>query len=54
MQEDKQKAERQSYLITTIAITQQAAHAPGIDHTPGEDHTEGTTIMLCLKLTIFI
>lgn len=44
MQEDKQRAERQSYLITTIAITQQAAHAPGIDHTPGEDHTEGTIL----------
>lgn len=41
LQEDKQRAERQSFMITTIAITQQAAHAPGIDHTPGEDHTEG-------------
>lgn len=41
LQEDKQRAERQSFMITTIAITQQAAHAPGIDHTPGEEHGEG-------------
>lgn len=42
VQADKQRAERQSFMITTIAITQQAAHAPGIDHTTGDDHTEGT------------
>lgn len=41
VQEDKQRAERQSFMITTIAITQQAAHAPGVDHGPGEDHIEG-------------
>lgn len=39
-QEDKQREERQSFLITTIPITQQAAHEPGLDHTPGEDHVE--------------
>lgn len=44
LQEDKQRAERQSFLITTIAITQQAAHAPGIDHMPGEDHLEGLSL----------
>lgn len=40
-QEDKQRAERQSFLLTTIPITQQASHEPGLDHVPGEDHTEG-------------
>lgn len=38
---DKQRAERQSFLITTIPITQQASHEPGLDHAPGEDHVEG-------------
>lgn len=41
IQEGKQRAERQNFMITTIPITQQAAHAPGIDHSPGEDHIEG-------------
>lgn len=40
-QEDKQRAERQSFLLTTIPINQQASHEPGLDHTPAEDHTEG-------------
>ncbi|XP_037051116.1 protein unc-80 homolog isoform X4 [Bradysia coprophila] len=39
-QEDKQRAERQSFLLTTIPITQQASHEPGLDHVPGEDHAE--------------
>lgn len=39
-QEDKQRAERESFLLTTIPITQQASHAPGVDHT-GDDHNEG-------------
>ncbi|XP_050101355.1 protein unc-80 homolog isoform X2 [Anopheles aquasalis] len=39
-QEDKQRSERQSFLITTIPITQQAAHEPGLDHGPAEDHVE--------------
>ncbi|XP_059612441.1 protein unc-80 homolog isoform X4 [Phlebotomus argentipes] len=39
-QEDKQRAERQSFMMTTIPITQQAAHEPGLDHGPGEDHME--------------
>uniref|UniRef100_A0AAG5CN78 Protein unc-80 homolog n=1 Tax=Anopheles atroparvus TaxID=41427 RepID=A0AAG5CN78_ANOAO len=39
-QEDKQRSERQSFLITTIPITQQAAHEPGLDHGPTEDHVE--------------
>lgn len=39
-QEDKQRSERQSFLITTIPITQQAAYEPGLDHGPGEDHME--------------
>lgn len=41
MQEDKQKEERESFLITTIPITQQASHEPGLDHGSGEDHVEG-------------
>ena len=40
-QEDKQRAERQIFLLTTIPITQQASHEPGLDHAPGEDHAEG-------------
>lgn len=43
-QEDKQRAERQSFLLTTIPITQQASHEPGLDHVPGEDHAEGFTL----------
>ncbi|XP_055584997.1 protein unc-80 homolog [Uranotaenia lowii] len=39
-QEDKQRSERQSFLITTIPVTQQAAYEPGLDHGPGEDHIE--------------
>ncbi|XP_055525794.1 protein unc-80 homolog isoform X1 [Wyeomyia smithii] len=39
-QEDKQRSERQSFLITTIPLTQQAAYEPGLDHGPGEDHIE--------------
>lgn len=38
-QEDKQRAERESFLLTTIPITQQASHAPGLDHS-GDDHNE--------------
>lgn len=34
---DKQRSERESFQLTTIPITQQASHAPGLDHT-GEDH----------------
>jgi hypothetical protein len=49
-QEDKQRAERQSFLLTTIPVTQQAAHEPGLDHGPGEDHTEGKI----LKINHFI
>lgn len=39
-QEDKQRSERESFLLTTIPITQQASHAPGLDHA-GDDHNEG-------------
>lgn len=38
-QEDKQRKEREEFSITTIPITQQASHAPGLDHA-GEDHNE--------------
>lgn len=38
-QEDKQRSERESFLLTTISITQQASHAPGVDHA-GDDHNE--------------
>lgn len=41
IQRDKQRAERHSFLITTIPINQQASHEPGMDHSPGEDHIEG-------------
>ncbi|XP_037944678.1 protein unc-80 homolog isoform X2 [Teleopsis dalmanni] len=34
-QRDKQRAERHSFLITTIPINQQASHEPGMEH---EDH----------------
>lgn len=34
---DKQRSERQSFLITTIPITQLAAYEPGLDHSPGEN-----------------
>lgn len=59
-QEDKQRAERQSFLLTTIPITQQASHEPGLDHVPGEDHTEGlccSRYMLkrkCIEILFFI
>lgn len=53
-QEDKQRAERQSFLLTTIPITQQASHEPGLDHAPGgEDHAEGE-YKLCTSPTISI
>lgn len=45
-QEDKQRAERQSFLLTTIPITQQASHEPAADHAPAEDHTEGSDFSL--------
>lgn len=34
-QQDKQRAERHSFLITTIPLSQQASHEPGMEH---EDH----------------
>lgn len=34
-QRDKQRAERHSFLITTIPVSQQASHEPGMEH---EDH----------------
>ncbi|KAL5280592.1 unc-80 family protein [Megaselia abdita] len=37
-QKDKQCAERNSFLITTIPINQQASHEPGLDHGASEDH----------------
>lgn len=40
VQEDKERLERQSFMLTTIPITLQASHEPGLDHTTGEDHTE--------------
>lgn len=40
VQEDKERLERQSFMLTTIPITQQASHEPGLDHVAGEDHTE--------------
>ncbi|XP_041968693.1 protein unc-80 homolog [Aricia agestis] len=38
--DDKKKAERESFLITTIPITRQAAREPALDHTV-DDHIEG-------------
>lgn len=40
VQEDKERLERQSFMLTTIPITQQASHEPGLDHVQGEDHAE--------------
>lgn len=40
LQEDKDRQERQSFMLTTIPITLQASHEPGLDHVAGEDHTE--------------
>lgn len=40
VQVDKERLERQSFMLTTIPITQQASHEPGLDHAPGEDHAE--------------
>lgn len=48
-QEDKQRSERESFLLTTIPITQQASHAPGLDHA-GDDHNEGKKIKSTLTL----
>lgn len=36
---DKQRSERESFLLTTIPITQQASHAPGHEYV-GDDHNE--------------
>lgn len=36
---DKKKAERESFLITTIPITRQAAREPALDHA-ADDHIE--------------
>lgn len=47
--EDKQREERQSFLITTIPITQQASHER-LDHAPGEDHAESKNLSLNLNL----
>ncbi|XP_072929178.1 protein unc-80 homolog [Epargyreus clarus] len=38
-QDDKKKAERESFLITTIPITRQAAREPALDHA-ADDHIE--------------
>lgn len=40
VQEDKERQERQSFMLTTIPITLQASHEPGLDHAAGEDHAE--------------
>lgn len=37
--DDKKKAERESFLITTIPITRQAAREPALDHV-ADDHVE--------------
>lgn len=50
-QEDKQRAERQSFLLTTIPITRQASHEPGLDHAPGEDHAEGEKWQQCFAVS---
>lgn len=52
-QEDKQREERQSFLMTTIPVTQQAAHER-LDHSgPGEDHTEGGEYFRLKMLRVF-
>lgn len=38
--EDKRRAEREGFLITTIPITRQAAWEPSLEH-PQDDHVEG-------------
>lgn len=45
-QRDKQRAERHSFLITTIPISQQASHEPGMEHEDheGEEEIDGTRI----------
>ncbi|XP_067617924.1 protein unc-80 homolog isoform X6 [Eurosta solidaginis] len=45
-QRDKQRAERHSFLITTIPISQQASHEPGMEHEDheGEEDLDGTRI----------
>nr|CAD7425389.1 unnamed protein product [Timema monikensis] len=40
-QEDKKRAERENFLITTIPITVQAAYEPSLYHAVGDDHDEG-------------
>jgi hypothetical protein len=40
-QEDKRRTERENFLITTIAITVQAAYEPSLYHAVGDDHDEG-------------
>lgn len=47
-QRDKQRAERHSFLITTIPISQQASHEPGMEHEDheGEEDLDGTRIHL--------
>ncbi|XP_059219265.1 protein unc-80 homolog isoform X7 [Stomoxys calcitrans] len=43
-QRDKQRAERHSFLITTIPVSQQASHEPGMEHEDheGEEEIDGT------------
>lgn len=38
---DKKRAERESFLLTTIPITRQAAREPALDHA-ADDHVERT------------
>ncbi|KAK4883609.1 hypothetical protein RN001_006928 [Aquatica leii] len=40
-EDDKKRAERENFLITTIPITIQAGHEPSLYHTAGEEHEEG-------------
>ena len=44
-QEDKKRFERESFLITTIPITVQAAYEPSLYHGT-DDHDEGKLIEL--------
>ncbi|XP_031332358.1 protein unc-80 homolog isoform X3 [Photinus pyralis] len=39
-EDDKKRAERENFLITTIPITIQAGHEPSLYHTAGEEHEE--------------
>ncbi|KAF5273419.1 hypothetical protein FQA39_LY07436 [Lamprigera yunnana] len=40
-EDDKKRAERENFLITTIPITIQAGHEPSLYHATGEEHEEG-------------